>query len=94
MENYPLVGEARGIGFLGALELVQIKRLRKRYDPSASAGTLCREAALDNELIMQSVGDTVIISLPLIINIEQIDGLIELVGKSLDDAFRKLMNPK
>ena len=92
--KHPLVGEARGIGFLGALELVQNKKLRKRYDPPGRASTLCREAALDNGLIMRSVGDTVIISPPLIMNIEQIDESIEIVGKSLDDTYPKLRNPK
>ena len=94
LQDHPLVGEARGIGFLGALELVQEKELRKRYDPPGTAGTLCREAALDNGLIMRAVGDTMIISPPLIMNIEQIDKLMVIVRKSLDDAFSILRKRK
>jgi len=75
--EHPLVGEARGVGLLGALELVKNKKTRERFaDPGV--GMLCREHCFRNGLVMRAVGDTMIISPPLIISEEQID---ELVGK-------------
>ena len=84
LEEHPLVGEARGIGFLGALELVESKATRKAYEPSGKAGILCRDAALRNGLIMRAVGDSMIISPPLIMNTKQIDEMMSLVTQSLD----------
>ncbi len=75
--EHPLVGEARGVGLLGALELVKNKKTRERFaDPGV--GMLCREHCFRNGLVMRAVGDTMIISPPLVISEEQID---ELVGK-------------
>ncbi len=75
--EHPLVGEARGVGLLGALELVKNKKTRERFaDPGM--GMLCREHCFRNGLVMRAVGDTMIISPPLVISEEQID---ELVGK-------------
>jgi len=75
--EHPLVGEARGIGLLGALELVKNKKTRERFaDPGV--GMLCREHCFRSGLVMRAVGDTMIISPPLVISEEQID---ELVGK-------------
>ncbi len=90
LADHPLVGEARGVGFLGALELVKVKETREVFDPPGRAGILCRDAALQNGLIMRAVGDSMIISPPLIMNHDQIDDLISLVLKSLDDTLMTL----
>ena len=87
LADHPLVGEARGVGFLGALELVKVKETRKVFDPPGRAGILCRDAALKNGLIMRAVGDSMIISPPLIMSRGQIDDLIALALKSLDDTL-------
>jgi putrescine aminotransferase len=92
LAGHPLVGEARGIGFLGALELVELKGSRRAYEPPGRAGMLCRDAALRNGLIMRSVGDSMIISPPLVMSTQQIDELISLVVKSLDDTLIGLRN--
>ena len=90
LADHPLVGEARGVGFLGALELVKVKETREVFDPPGRAGILCRDAALQNGLIMRAVGDSMIISPPLIMNRDQIDDLIALALKSLDDTLISL----
>jgi putrescine aminotransferase len=48
---------------------------------------LSRDAALKNGLIMRAVGDSMIISPPLIMSRGQIDDLIALASKSLDDTL-------
>ncbi|PKL96209.1 MAG: aspartate aminotransferase family protein [Gammaproteobacteria bacterium HGW-Gammaproteobacteria-9] len=81
--DHPLVGEARGVGLLGALELVKNKKTRQRFaDPGV--GMLCREHCFRNGLVMRAVGDTMIISPPLVISEEQIDELIGKVRLCLD----------
>ena len=75
---HPLVGEARGVGFLGAVELVA--------DPAGQgrAGRVCRDVCAENGLIMRAVGDTMILCPPLIISQLQIDELVEKFRASLE----------
>jgi putrescine aminotransferase len=85
--DHPLVGEARGVGLLGALELVKNKKTRERFaDPGV--GMRCREHCFRNGLVMRAVGDTMIISPPLVISEEQIDELIGKVRLCLDATAR------
>lgn len=90
LSEHPLVGEARGIGFIGALELVKNKSTREFFDSNANVGQICRDFCFAHGLIMRAVGDTMIISPPLIMTKEQIDALIELVNKCLDLTAREL----
>ena len=89
LRDHPLVGEARGVGFLAALELVRDKRGRTLFDDPGKVGTLCRDHCFDNGLVMRAVRDTMIISPPLIMSREQIDELLELAVKCLDLTARE-----
>ncbi|MFC3607616.1 aspartate aminotransferase family protein [Stutzerimonas tarimensis] len=83
LADHPLVGEARGLGMLGALELVKDKRTRTRFS-GIELGMRCREHCLDNGLVMRAVGDTLIISPPLVISEAQIDELVSKARLCLD----------
>ena len=88
LADHPLVGEARGLGMLGALELVQDKQRRTRFP--GGIGLRCREQCFAHGLIMRAVGDTMIVSPPLVITPEQIDELIALVRRCLDATARAI----
>ena len=90
LADHPLVGEARGLGMLGALELVRDRPGRTRFDPPGRVGTLCRDLSIDNGLVMRAVQDTMIIAPPLVITRAQIDELIERAWQALDLTTRKL----
>ena len=83
LNDHPLVGEVRGVGMLGAIELVQDKATRKRYE-GRGVGMICRQFCFDNGLIMRAVGDTMIISPPLVISKDEIDELVTKARKCLD----------
>ncbi|EPK1416433.1 putrescine--pyruvate aminotransferase [Pseudomonas aeruginosa] len=85
LADHPLVGEARGVGMVAALELVKNKKTRDRFTDKG-VGMLCREHCFRNGLIMRAVGDTMIISPPLVIDPSQIDELITLARKCLDQT--------
>jgi putrescine aminotransferase len=89
LSDHPLVGEVRGVGLLGAIELVQDKATRKRYE-GKGAGMICRTFCFNNGLIMRAVGDTMIISPPLVISFAEIDELVEKARKCLDLTFEAL----
>ncbi|PAU62698.1 aspartate aminotransferase family protein [Pseudomonas indica] len=83
LADHPLVGEARGLGLVGALELVRNKKTRERFTEQG-VGMVCREHCFRNGLIMRAVGDTMIISPPLVISKTEIDELIVKARKCLD----------
>ena len=59
------------------------KKTRERF-ADADVGMRCREHCFRNGLVMRAVGDTMIISPPLVISEEQIDELIGKVRLCLD----------
>ncbi len=84
LNEHPLVGEARTVGFLAAAELVGDKTTRARFEPKGKAGEVCRDYCFDNGLVMRAVGDTLVASPPLVFEKEHIDELIECARKCLD----------
>lgn len=89
LSDHPLVGEVRGVGLLGAIELVKGKATRERYT-GKGAGMICRTFCFENGLIMRAVGDTMIIAPPLVISFAEIDELIEKARKCLDLTLAQL----
>jgi len=89
---HPLVGEARTLGLLGALELVRTKGARGAgqggepvwFEPRGKVGERCRDNAILNGLVMRATRDTMIIAPPLIITRAQIDELVEKAWRTLD----------
>ncbi len=84
LAEHPLVGEARSVGLIGALELVRDKATRRFFDKRGEVGTICRDFCFQNGLIMRAVRDTLIISPPLVISREQVDELAEKAWRCLD----------
>jgi len=84
LAEHPLVGEARSVGLIGALELVRDKSTRRFFDKRGEVGTICRDFCFQNGLIMRAVRDTLIISPPLVISREQVDELAEKAWRCLD----------
>ena len=84
LADHPLVGEVRGVGMLGAIELVKNKATRERYPSEMGVGMICRGHCFANGLIMRAVGDTMIISPPLVISKTEIDELVDKARRCLD----------
>ena len=85
--DHPLVGEARMVGLMGAIELVPAKPSRTtRFADEGAVGTLCRDTSLKNGLVMRAVRDSMIISPPLVITRDEIDQLIARARKTLDET--------
>ena len=78
----------RGIGLIGAVEIVADKTTREPFDPSA-AGYL-QQTCQDHGLIGRALaGTTFAVCPPLIITREQIDELIDILKKGLDATAAK-----
>ena len=88
--DHPLVGQVRGIGLMAAVELVQDKESHTNYPKEVGIGGICRDYALANGLVMRAVGESMILCPPLIISKLEIDELIEIIKKSLDQTLTQV----
>lgn len=82
--DHPLVGEARGLGMMGALEMVADKRTRKAFEPKAGIGAKAVAIAQEEGVILRNLGDALALCPPLIISPEEIDDLFDRVARTLD----------
>jgi putrescine aminotransferase len=85
-----LVGEARGVGMIGALELVAHKGTRTFFRNRGEVGLICRDHCFANGLVMRAVRDTMIISPPLVLGRAQVDELVEKAWRCLDLTARDI----
>jgi 4-aminobutyrate---pyruvate transaminase len=86
--DHPLVGEARGIGLVGAVELVADKRSKRSFDPKKLVAARCVRFAEEEGLIVRPLaGDSVSLCPPLIISEEEIDQLFDRLARALDLAL-------
>ena len=92
LADHPMVGEIRGIGLIGAIELTADKRTRKFFEKSGRVGTICRDHCIENGLIMRAVRDSLVFSPPLIISHDEIDTMVALAQKSIDQTYQKVKN--
>jgi len=82
-----LVGEARGVGLIGALELVMDKSTRDQYTPEVKAGAQVAASALAKGLIVRALpGDVIGICPPLIITQVQIDELFDTLAVAVSET--------
>lgn len=90
LADHPLVGETRGLGLVAALELVADKSDNRRFPGERGAGVICREHCFGLGLVMRAVGDTMIISPPLVISRAEIDELVDKARRALDLTYQTL----
>ena len=88
--DHPLVGEARSVGLLGAVEIVADKATRARFGGAeGTAGPMVRDACIANGLMVRGIRDTIVMCPPLIISHAQIDEMMA-ISRSLDECAAKL----
>ncbi|HEX3936248.1 MAG TPA: aminotransferase [Xanthobacteraceae bacterium] len=86
--DHPLVGEARGLGLIGGVELVADKPSRRSFDPQHGIGARAVAFAEAEGLIVRSVlGDVLTLSPPLIISPQETDELFDKLSHALDKTL-------
>lgn len=91
LNDHPLVGEARSIGLLGAIEIVADKTTGARFGGAeGTAGPMVRDLCIENGLMVRGIRDTIVMCPPLIISHAQIDEMIGIIRKALDLALPRL----
>jgi 4-aminobutyrate--pyruvate transaminase len=86
LASHPLVGEARGVGLIGALEIVADKQAKRPFQGTAGVGNAIQSAAAERGLIVRAIRDAIAVCPPLIITHDQIDELFDKFALALDDC--------
>jgi 4-aminobutyrate---pyruvate transaminase len=85
LEEHPIVGEARGLGLVGGLEIVADKRTKAQYDPKKGVAVKTVGFAQAEGLIVRSLlGDRISICPPLVISEAEIDEMFDRLTRALD----------
>ncbi len=86
-QDHPIVGETRGVGLIGAIELVANKKTRTPFDPKAGVGAFLSKRAHHHRVIIRPLGDTIAFCPPLIIKDNEIDLMFERFAAALNDTY-------
>ncbi|MEJ2118436.1 MAG: aminotransferase class III-fold pyridoxal phosphate-dependent enzyme, partial [Alphaproteobacteria bacterium] len=84
LAGHPLVGNVRGAGLMGGLELVADKRTKQPFLPAGQVGAKASQFCREEGLIARPVGDTLALCPPLIITGSEINMLFDRVSRALD----------
>lgn len=90
LQSHPLVGEARGIGLLGAVEMVADRNTGAAFDPALTVGARANQLALERGLILRARGDILTICPPLIISEAEVNVLFDRLHETLDAMASEL----
>ena len=85
--DHPLVGEARGVGLVGACELVQNKSTKAAFDAKRAVGPKCMAFCQQRGLIVRAIGDVIAMCPPYIVTDSDIDEIFARFGRGLDDTL-------
>ena len=86
----PYVGEVRGVGFIGAIELMADPTSRRAFDPARKIGARLAELALHEGLIVRAMGDTIAFCPPLIITSAELDQMFDCFDRALNRLEQEL----
>jgi len=95
---HPNVGEIRGRGLFWALELVADRASKAPLDPELRAHARLKQAAMEHGLMCYPMGGTVdgvrgdhvLVAPPFVLEVEQLDELVDKLGRALGATIRGL----
>ena len=88
--DHPHLDDVRGVGFLAAFTWVKDKSRRELFANPGEIGTICRDIFFKNNLIMRAVGDSMVSAPPLVMTQTEIDEMIALAARCVDQTTNTL----
>lgn len=90
-ESHPLVGDARGVGLIGALEFVKDKSSKEQYPVTDKVGVQVMNAARKHGLITRALpGDGIAICPPLIITDAEVNEMFDRYKLAVDEVYANI----
>jgi L-2,4-diaminobutyrate transaminase len=88
--SHPLVGEVRGVGMIAGVELVASKAEKRPFSLKVEAGRRLSRHLLADGLISRALRDTLAFSPPLVLEHGDVDRIVEIFGRGLEQVSREL----
>lgn len=98
LADHPHVGDIRGRGLFMAIELVQDRASRKPFDHNKKLHAVIKQQAIENGLLVYPMGGTidgksgdhVLVAPPFIVREAELDQIVDLLKRSIDQALRSV----
>jgi 4-aminobutyrate---pyruvate transaminase len=90
--DHPLVGNVRGVGLVGAIEIVKDKESHTSFEPTSAVGPYLVKQAQAHGLIVRALKDVIAFSPPLIITEEEVDDMLDRFSRALGDLDDLIKN--
>jgi len=85
LAQHPLVGEADGVGLIGAVELTPDKKSKRNFEPAKGVGAKCGQFCQAEGLIVRALPhDRIALCPPLVINEGEIGELFDRFERGLN----------
>ncbi len=88
--SHPHIGEARGIGLMGALEMVDSKSDKSPFPPDRPVAEEIANVSLEHGLICRPIGQAIVVAPPFIITRSQIDELFDKLRTTVEQVVGSL----
>ncbi|WP_436644521.1 aminotransferase [Microbaculum sp. FT89] len=86
LNDQPLVGETRGVGLIGAVEIVADKETKRPFDAALAVQPRIAKAVLEQGVLLRSIREAIAICPPLIIGKNEVD----LIFDTLEAGIRQV----
>ncbi len=91
LRSHEIVGDVRGLGLVGGVELVRDRATKESFDGSVGAARRVAVAALEQGVIVRALGgDVLAMSPPFVISNGQIDRMVEVLDKAIAHVEKEL----
>jgi 4-aminobutyrate--pyruvate transaminase len=84
LAGHPLVGEARGVGLIGAIELSPDPASAAMFAEPGKVGPRLAQELLKHGVILRAIGDTVAVCPPMTISEDEIEAMMAPLPEALD----------
>ncbi len=89
--GHELVGEVRGVGMIGGIELVADRAGRQNFNPAQRVGVRLAAMCEQHGVITRVLpGDTLCFSPPLVMTENEVGEMLDRVGRALDDLTAEM----
>lgn len=85
--EHKYAGEARGVGLMGAVELVADKQTKEALPSDLQVSERIANKALEKGLICRPLGAAIVLGPPFIISEDEIDQVFDILEETMEDVF-------
>ena len=89
-KRHPQIGEIRGRGLMGALEVVADRETKSPYPPELSVSERIANTCMDHGLICRPLGQAIVLCPPFILTQAQMDEMFDRLDHALTQVFADL----